>query len=104
MKPWKQALKEGFAIEDEAWEILDGEEARAITALLLDLVAALADQAARLAEQRVDRHAEQPREQLQRLGIGHGLPVFPARDRLPGHKDLFRQRILRKAVFGSEFQ
>ena len=30
MKPWKQALKEGFAIEDEAWEILDGEEARAI--------------------------------------------------------------------------
>ena len=56
--------------------------------------AALADQAARLAEQRVDRHAEQPREQLQRLGIGHGLPVFPARDRLPGHKDLFRQRVL----------
>lgn len=30
MKPWKQALREGFAIEDEAWEIVDGEEARAV--------------------------------------------------------------------------
>lgn len=30
MKPWKQALKEGFAIEEEAWEIIDGEETRAI--------------------------------------------------------------------------
>ena len=66
--------------------------------------AALADQLARRAQQRVDRYVKQRGQELERVRIGHGFAVFPAGNRLTGNKYLFGQLVLRQAVFCAQRQ
>ena len=64
--------------------------------------AALADQCARTAQQSVDRNVEKFRKQFHRIGVGHGIAVFPARYRLPCYKKFVCKFFLRQAPFASE--
>ena len=63
-------------------------------AVLQRHAAALADELPRRTQQRIDGYIEQCRKQLQGFGIRHRFTGFPAGDRLPGHKNLFRQFFL----------
>ena len=66
--------------------------------------AALADQLPRRAEQGIDRHVEQAGKQLQRLGAGDRVPVFPPGNRLPGHKNFRSQFVLGQSPFGPQIK